>query len=139
MKKLYLHCTICDIKRAALVSLQVSLPCAKSCLTCNANKYLKRHIKKILLLFLWSVHKIKMFTHPLLNKFIWDEQPAHTLGLSGGVFLWEPDTLFTYKVCLYLFGSSTLKYLLYGSLTADTIRIFVVSSQASPHFLCKLF
>lgn len=71
MKKFYLHCTMCDIKRAALVSLQVSLPCAKSCLTCNANKYLKGHIKKkILLTLLWSVRKIKMFTYPLLTSLL---------------------------------------------------------------------
>lgn len=41
---------MCEIKRAVLVSLQVSLPCARSCFTCNANRYLQNkneqsHIK----------------------------------------------------------------------------------------------
>lgn len=35
-----LHCTMCEIRRAALVSLHVSLPWAKSCFTCRANRYL---------------------------------------------------------------------------------------------------
>lgn len=36
-----LHWTICEIRRAVLVSLHVSLPCARSCFTCNANRYLQ--------------------------------------------------------------------------------------------------
>lgn len=37
-----LHCTMCEIRRAALVSLHVNLPWAKSCFTCRANRYLER-------------------------------------------------------------------------------------------------
>lgn len=37
----HLHCTMCEIKRAALVSLHVSLPWARSCFTCRANRYLQ--------------------------------------------------------------------------------------------------
>lgn len=36
-----LHCTMCETKRAALVSLHVSLPWARSCFTCRANRYLR--------------------------------------------------------------------------------------------------
>lgn len=32
---------MCEIKRAALVSLHVNLPWAKSCFTCSANRYLE--------------------------------------------------------------------------------------------------
>lgn len=47
-KEANLHCTMCEIKRAVLVSLHVSLPCARSCFTCNANRYLQnKHEQRV--------------------------------------------------------------------------------------------
>lgn len=40
---------MCEIKRAALVSLHVSLPCARSCFTCRANRYLRTQREMVIM------------------------------------------------------------------------------------------